>query len=386
MNIQVYDKPPEDSNLFFGYTPELNELRNSIDDISYETWKTVRWIINDYDFLVKTPIINRAFYKYWEIINRFQLQEVDNNKDIVIHLAEAPGGFIQVSQKIFGKNKNKKKIIKDEDGYKKIVKEYTSDKKNIYSMSLNKDIDEYKKYNLPSYNENIITNNVVISYGEDNTGNLLNLNNIHFLERMVKDANRNVKIITADGGFDEGNDFNNKEQLHYSLILHEILAMLILSNRGTHFVLKMYDTYTKTSVDTLYLLHKIFETVNIFKPVTSRPTNSEKYIICKNLKISDNDKLIIIEQLKQLNEKIKDKKDGTYYFTLFNNLPDTFIKYIVKINENVMNNQCINLKHALYYSNLTKEQLKNFLDSNKESLKVKKEKAFKEWSTKYNFI
>ena len=115
MNIQIYDKIPDDNSLFFGYTHELNELRNSIDDISYETWKTVRWIINDYDFLVKTPIINRAFYKYWEIINIFKLNEVDNNKDIVIHLAEAPGGFIQVSQKIFGKNKNKKKIVKDED-------------------------------------------------------------------------------------------------------------------------------------------------------------------------------------------------------------------------------------------------------------------------------
>ena len=109
MNIVIYDKIPEDNNLFFGYKTELNELRNQIDNINHETWKTIRWIINDYDFLVREPIINRAFYKYWEIVNRFDLCNIDKTKDIVIHLAEAPGGFIQVSQRLF-KNKKKKQL------------------------------------------------------------------------------------------------------------------------------------------------------------------------------------------------------------------------------------------------------------------------------------
>lgn len=385
MNIVVYDKIPEDNNLFFGYKTELNDLRNQIDDINHETWKTVRWIINDYDFLVKTPIINRAFYKYWEIVNRFNLCNIDKTEDAVIHLAEAPGGFIQVSQKLF-KTKRKKTIVIDEEGYRTIAKDSKDNDVNIFSMSLNKDIEDYKKYNLPSYNKSIISKNVLVSYGIDNTGNIINIENIEYLNKLVKESNKRVNMITADGGFDEGNDFNNKEQLHYSLILHEILAMLILSDESTNFVLKMYDTYTKTSVDMLYLLHKIFEHVDVCKPLTSRPTNSEKYIICQNLKLPEQKKSIVINQLKKLSECIKDKKDGTYYFSLFDSLPENFINYIININSNILENQCKNLKNALYYSNLSKEDLKKYLDVNKNLLKIKKEKAFKDWSLQYKFI
>ena len=32
----------------------------------------------------------------------------------------------------------------------------------------------------------------------------------------------------------------------------------------------------------IYLLTKFYDSVKLFKPKTSRPTNSEKYIICKN--------------------------------------------------------------------------------------------------------
>ena len=56
-----------------------------------------------------------------------------------------------------------------------------------------------------------------------------------------------------------------KEQIHYSLILHEVLAMLILGVKKTNFVLKMYVIYTKTSIDILYLLNNIFEKMNIFE-------------------------------------------------------------------------------------------------------------------------
>jgi 23S rRNA U2552 (ribose-2'-O)-methylase RlmE/FtsJ len=382
--IKIYDNIPIETELFFGYKEELNSLRNKIDSIDQNIWKTVRWIINDYDFLVRDPIINRAFYKYWEIVHKFNLIDLDKTKDCVIHLAEAPGGFIQVSQKLFNKNK-KKQIIVDEDGYKSVINLKLNNNTSIVSMSLNKEIEQYKKYNLPSYNEKIVNKNVLLSYGIDNTGNLINIDNINHLNSCVKNLDKNIKIITADGGFDEGTDFNNKEQLHYSLIIHEILSMLILSNKSTNFVLKMYDTYTKTSVDMLYLLHKLFKSVEIFKPVTSRPTNSEKYIICKDLIVNEFYKEQIIIELKNLSNLIKDKKDGTYYFTLFENLPDKFVNYIININKKIIDNQCLHLKNAIYFSSLSKEDLKSYLDLNKNNLKIKKDKAFKEWCNTYSF-
>ena len=61
-------------DLLFNETKKslLRYFCNKIDKIHTDIWKKVRWYINEYDFLVKDPIINRAFYKYWEIINVFE--------------------------------------------------------------------------------------------------------------------------------------------------------------------------------------------------------------------------------------------------------------------------------------------------------------------------
>ena len=62
---------PELPNECYGYNDKLNICRNRIDNIDSESWKKVRWYINVYDFQVKDPIINRAFYKYWEMLFLF---------------------------------------------------------------------------------------------------------------------------------------------------------------------------------------------------------------------------------------------------------------------------------------------------------------------------
>ena len=41
--------------------------------------------------------------------------------------------------------------------------------------------------------------------------------------------------------------------------------------------------FTPFTVDLLFILYKHFEHFSIVKPVTSRPANSERYVVCKNL-------------------------------------------------------------------------------------------------------
>ena len=68
---------PDLPNEIYGYDKKLNIYRDKIDKINCENWKKVRWYINEYDFQVKDPIINRAFYKYWEIINEFEIYKYE---------------------------------------------------------------------------------------------------------------------------------------------------------------------------------------------------------------------------------------------------------------------------------------------------------------------
>ena len=44
----------------------------------------------------------------------------------------------------------------------------------------------------------------------------------------------------------------------------------------------MHDIHTTNTLQMLFILSNYFEKVIITKPYTSRPANSEKYIVCKN--------------------------------------------------------------------------------------------------------
>ena len=53
---------------------------------------------------------------------------------------------------------------------------------------------------------------------------------------------------------------------------------------GGTFILKVYDTFTRISLDFLYLLSNLYNEVSIIKPFTSRFANSEKYLVCKGFR------------------------------------------------------------------------------------------------------
>lgn len=52
---------------------------------------------------------------------------------------------------------------------------------------------------------------------------------------------------------------------------------------GGHFLCKTFDLFTPFSIGLVYLLYCCFERVSIFKPVTSRPANSERWEV-RNVK------------------------------------------------------------------------------------------------------
>ena len=370
----------QETNEMYGFNPQLNMYRNSIDTIHSETWKKVRWYINNYDFLVKDPIINRAFYKYWEIIHEFNIFEnFDIKNDVIFHCAEAPGGFIQgtnIYLKFLIVKPEKLQPIVDSDGFTSVPKKKKPEipRKVIYTISLNKDIPKYHSFNLPSYNKNVITKQVSIIYGKDNTGDINNLENLENVEQII---NKKVFLITADGGFDEGIDFNYKEQLHYTLILNEIYGALLLQELGGSFILKVFDIFTETSIHLLYLLNIHYSEIYVYKPKTSRPSNSERYIICKGfLGTSEN----LLKNIANLSKCLLNVKFVS--FTIFKTISPQFIQNIKKINNIMTNSQCICLEIAIKLCNDTKfiENYENELSFNLENRKT----IFNEWSKKYN--
>lgn len=71
----------------------------------------------------------------------------------------------------------------------------------------------------------------------------------------------------------------------------------MLQKNGGVFILKMFDTFQKSSVDILYLLSNFYEKITVVKPNTSRYANSEKYIVCKNFNYENKDIDLINKKL-----------------------------------------------------------------------------------------
>jgi cap1 methyltransferase len=79
-------------------------------------------------------------------------------------------------------------------------------------------------------------------------------------------------------------------------VFAQIAYAVCLQRPGGCFVLKIFDIFTKYTVDMLALLASMYETVYVTKPNTSRIANSEKYVVCRNFLLSKNEVFPFIYQ------------------------------------------------------------------------------------------
>uniref|UniRef100_A0A671RP01 Cap-specific mRNA (nucleoside-2'-O-)-methyltransferase 1 n=1 Tax=Sinocyclocheilus anshuiensis TaxID=1608454 RepID=A0A671RP01_9TELE len=122
--------------------------------------------------------------------------------------------------------------------------------------------------------------------GIDGDGDIMRPENITAFRNFVLDSTegRGLHFLMADGGFSVEGQENIQEILSKQLLLCQFLTAMSAVRPGGHFVCKTFDLFTPFSVGLIYLLYLCFERVSLFKPVTSRPANSERYVVCKSLK------------------------------------------------------------------------------------------------------
>jgi len=264
----------------------LSKFKKQI-EVSSDSWDNIKKYTNPYEFIhtlipgnkfsiSKLKPLSRSFYKMIELWKMFKLGEIRNLYSShlpqsctptpikTFHIAEGPGGFIEATS-YMRKNPN--------DIY--------------YGMTLLNDdpgCPGWKKSN--TFLEN--NPNVKIINGEDGTGDILKLENYKYCKNLLMNS---VDIITADGGIDVSNDFNKQEKLVSKLLIAEIIYAVTMQKKGGYFILKIFDIFSKLTVDMLYLLSCLYNEVYITKPHTSRLANSEKYIVCKNFLLDDSSML-----------------------------------------------------------------------------------------------
>lgn len=144
--------------------------------------------------------------------------------------------------------------------------------------------------------------------GYQGDGDIFREDNLREFRKYVFENtdNEGVHFVMADGGFSvEGNE-NIQEILSKQLYLCQFICALSILREGGHFVCKLFDLFTPFSMGLVYLMYRAFDQVCIFKPVTSRPANSERYIVCK--KYRSTEVSAIHEYLFELNMKLNKLK------------------------------------------------------------------------------
>ncbi|XP_063976496.1 cap-specific mRNA (nucleoside-2'-O-)-methyltransferase 1-like [Diachasmimorpha longicaudata] len=119
-------------------------------------------------------------------------------------------------------------------------------------------------------------------YGSKGDSNIYDLENQLAYQQLIMNhtQGQGVHFMMADEGFSVEGIESIQEILSKQLYLCQCLIARKIVRTGGHFVTKLLDLFTPFSVGLIYLLYRCFEKISIFKPNTSRPGNSERYLIC----------------------------------------------------------------------------------------------------------
>lgn len=282
----------------------------------------------------KPDILSRGFYKLWEILMLYDLIDVNNKNFTSAHLAEGPGSFIQAT--MFFREKFSKHW--KDDKYYAVTLHSEDEGKHV--PELEKTFVEYYAKEKPQRFTLHKTYPKQIAGGtsDRDNGDITDPKTIIlFGGNMAEKAD----FITADGGFEWGNE-NIQEQEAFRLIFGQIVGAIMNQKKGGHFVCKFFETFTLTSIKFLSILKIFYTNIEVIKPLTSRPSNSEKYYVCMDFKYNDSDKEFkdyskkLLSVLKEIHseQKLKIVDIFSDYF------PDNkFLKNIIDLNIKIENEQ-----------------------------------------------
>lgn len=218
---------------------------------------------------------SRAFYKLWELVcDDEEIRAVlraPGPKNFA-YVAEAPGSFVEALVTFRRAATEASAGGRARDGHRGIT--LGSERRSVPHWKLQWSW--------------MRAFDVEVSRGSDGTGDVTRPENI---DAFVKECGGegSCDMVTGDGGFDFSSNFNEQESQVTLLLAAEVLVAMRLLRRGGCAVVKMFDAFNPETVDLVGAFMDRFELSDIRKPKTSRPANSERYLVCTGYKGKDPD-------------------------------------------------------------------------------------------------
>jgi hypothetical protein len=294
----------------------------------------------------ETPNVSNAWLKAYELFIHYNaFPTKPTNKFVYFDNAAFPGSFILAAWHYVHTKCN----IKD---FKWLGSSFLSkEEERMGGKGLLED--KYKLYE--NYQDNWLMN-------ENNNGDVTQVDNQKEWEKTIGGT---VDVYTSDLGFDVSQDYNKQEELQAHANLGQILTALLVLKKGGIMITKQYSYFEPFTVSLMGLLTRVFDRVEICKPLFSKSSNSETYLVGIGYKAytADNENSItgiLMERLENWNYKPLTTKKC---------LGNTFLSAIIKSQEYFADAQILRLTDTVSeYNRFVKSKKtdrKHIADTNK---------------------
>ncbi|KAI7822345.1 FtsJ-like methyltransferase-domain-containing protein [Gamsiella multidivaricata] len=285
-----------DMNLFCvpGIVNNLVESKKKLRAVPQEIFGRARQRCNPYELVGSSIFMNRASVKLASIDSQLALtatkedptaglgSEEDVKTFRFVDLCSGPGGFSE---------------------YLLWRKHTWGERARGWAMTLKGELD----FQLERFHKDAAVQETLrVFYGKDGTGDILKQENIDAFADMVEQdtGGLGVGLVSADGGISVDGDEAVQETLLQRLILCQILTMFMTLQKGGDYVVKIFDIFTPVTATLVWILSRHFEKICVVKPLTSRPMNSERYVVCRHL--LERQPAKTIEHLRNVNARYQD--------------------------------------------------------------------------------
>ncbi|XP_050394138.1 cap-specific mRNA (nucleoside-2'-O-)-methyltransferase 2 [Patella vulgata] len=249
---------------------KLNKLKDRLSDKDIIKWHTHTkfqhtsgGVMVELKTSYQIELCTQAWCKFYEILSQFPIVPEEILKGFTsVHLCEAPGAFISaLNHFLYCKGvKAKWKWLAT------TLSPYYEG--NSHGQMI--DDDRFIRETLDKW-----------YFGEDGSGNLMDS---VIIDGLVTKATEHgdVNLVTADGSINCQDSPSEQELLVSELHYYETLAALKLLCKGGCFVIKVFTMFEEASITLMYILNCCFNQVDVIKPCTSKPGNSEVYVVCQD--------------------------------------------------------------------------------------------------------
>ncbi len=286
----------------------VNEFETTIQDYDETIENLSKIYLNNNELK-----FGRDFYKFWELLFIFNI--IDKNTKTITNITNDSSDCLDAIAY-----------------YSEKILSYDSSKFQINNVNVNQE----KEFEFDKNKQNQFLNKITKK------------ENYVSPAKFIK-TNKTSDIIIANSE-NIYSSINNKEDESYKLILCELLIILKSLNKNGNCVFKIYDTFTSITLKIIYILTTLFDESYIYKPLLSRLSESEKYIVCKKFKHDPNDKTT--KKLSDMIEKILKNIDSNEFLNdIFVDIevPNDLQNILKFINTKLVNKQQILINEIVKY-------------------------------------